>query len=158
MRSIALMFLLFGSSSLVAEDFIVVSGYGLGNELMDISEDCPRNFICPNSWFKYSIKVKRVISGKQLKGKVVAVKKQHATFIMDKKELAVFVLSEILDPGTRKELNANYYVHDFSRPKTIYCFNSKINDLGLKTEDEISYHPVGMGETRCINKDELYLE
>lgn len=152
-----MLFLLFNITLVEGKEVIIVSGYGVENNYLDVHDDCPASTICSNSWFKYTIKVKDTLRGKKLDGEVIAIKKQHATFVMDKSELAIFVLSEISDVDIQKKFNAKYYVHEFSRPKTVYCFNEKLENLNLEVEDEISYHPIGMWETQCMNKDELFL-
>ncbi len=148
--------LLFNITFAEGKELIIVSGYGINNDYLDVQVDCPENTICSNSWFKYRIKVKDIkLGGKKLNGEVTAIRKQHATLVMDKDELAIFVLSEIDEADIQKRFNAKYYVHEFSRPKTVYCFDEKLEKLGLEAEDEITYHPIGMWETQCINHEEL---
>lgn len=152
-----ILFLLLNFTLAESKELIIVSGYAIENNYLDIHEECPTNTICSNSWFKYKIKVNNVILGEKLDDEVIAIKKQHASLMIDKSELAVFVLSKIKDTAVKRKFNAKYYVHEFSRPKTIYCFNENLEKLGLEHEDEVSYHPFGMWNTQCINREELLI-
>jgi len=155
MKYFLLLILSVGVFRIHAEDYIVVSGYGLENTLMDAPKVCPEGSVCMRSWYKYKIKVEKTIKGTNLLGKIVAVRNQHATFIMEPNELAIFVLSKIESIEDQEKFNAQYTVIEFSRPETVYCFNEKPEKYDMKTEDEIKYHPQGMWERTCINKLKL---
>ena len=139
----------------LADDYIVVAGYGLENSLMDTPKVCAEGTVCMRSWYKYRINVLKTIKGSSLSGEVVAVRNQHATYIMEPDELAVFILRKIESKKEREKFSANYMVHEFSRPVTVYCFNKKPEKYDVKPEDEIKYHPVGMWERTCVNQSEL---
>ena len=155
MKHFLILILSLGFLSAQAEEYIVVSGYGLENSLMDTPKVCPEGSVCMRSWFKYKINVLRTIKGSGLSGEITAVRNQHATYIMEPDELAVFVLRKIESKEEREKFRANYMVHEFSRPETVYCFNEKPEKYDVKPEDEIKYHPVGMWERTCINQSEL---
>ena len=158
MKYFLILTLSFSFWSAQAEEYIVVVGYGLDNSLMDTPKVCPEGSVCMRSWFKYKINVVRTIKGPSLSGEITAVRNQHATYIMDPKEIALFVLSKIESAEDREKFNAQYMVQEFSRPETVYCFNGKPEKYDMKPEDEIKYHPVGMWERTCINKSELSAE
>lgn len=142
------------SSVAAGNERIIVAGYGMENLQMDIQDECPKDTICPNLWFRYAINVKKAIKGKA-EGQLIAVRKQHGKLEMDEEEVSIFVLSKIEDINLQKKLKAKFYVEEYSKPKTVYCFNSELEQIGLVTGEEISYTPSGMWETHCINDDEL---
>jgi hypothetical protein len=133
---------------------IIVAGYGLENLQMDIQDECPKDTICPNLWFRYVINVKKAIKGKA-EGQLIAVRKQHGKLEMDSGEVSIFILSKIDDINLQKKLKAKFYVEEYSTPKTVYCFKSELEHIGLVTEDEITYTPSGMWKTHCIKEDAL---
>ncbi len=142
------------SSVATGSERIIVAGYGLENLQMDIQDECPKDTICPNLWFRYVINVKKAIKG-NAEGQLIAVRKQHGELEMDRGEVSIFILSKIDDSNLQKKLNAEFYVEEYSKPKTVYCFNSELEHIGLVTEDEITYTPSGMWKTHCIKEDEL---
>lgn len=149
-------FLLMFGKFASANDLLVVSGYGIKNEIMNIEESCPPQTICPNYWYRYEIKVRDVLlNSGEAKGNLVGVRKQHDQFIMPPEELSVFVLKKIKDAKLRKKLNSDYLVVDFSRPKTIYCFNLDAKALGVELDDLITIEPAGMWKQECISGAEL---
>lgn len=139
-----------------ANDFLVVSGYGIENKMMDIEENCPPQTLCPNNWFKYKIIVKESLKGDVTTGSLVGVKKQHDQFEMEPEELSIFVLQEIKDESLRKKLDSDYFIVEYSRPKLIYCFNSDLKALDLEPDDLIVSEPAGMWKQECIDSAELF--
>lgn len=142
------------SSVAMGDELIIVAGYGVENSQMDIQDECPKDTICPDLWFRYVVNVKKAIKGK-VEGQLIAVRKQHGELEMNKGEVSIFILRKIDDHNLQKKLKAKFYLEEYSRPKTVYCFDSKLENLGLVTDDEITFTPSGMWETYCISDSQV---
>ncbi len=90
------------SSVATGTERIIVAGYGLENLQMDIQDECPKDTICPNLWFRYVINVKKAIKG-NAEGQLIAVRKQHGELEMDRGEVSIFILSKIDDSNLQKK-------------------------------------------------------
>lgn len=58
----------------------VFLGTATTQEYVSVKVSCPENSICMNVWFKWTLDVNRVISGPQIKGRVVAFRMEHASY------------------------------------------------------------------------------
>jgi len=93
------------------------------------------NVICADVYYRWTIVVDQHISGPALPRVVQAVMLQHTMRVLAKKQVALYVLSKIVDPEKRSLFGADYYIQEYSPPRVIYCLSAKDEDYGLgKTE------------------------
>lgn len=90
----------------------VFCGRSLGHEgLDDVEVNCPENAICLHGWFRWRLKVDRVLSGNSLPSHLVAARTQHGAFRQAyEMQLRRFSVKSIEDEGQRRLLGADYYL------------------------------------------------
>lgn len=109
--------LLSWTPSQVNGENLVVTGRVTHNEaIQGVDPPCPPGEICMSAWFRYRIRVERVLSGSAPAMTIHAARIQHAESIINRRELAHFVLSPISDPKQRKLLRATHRVVEYVRP------------------------------------------
>ncbi len=59
------------SSVATGTERIIVAGNGLENLQMDIQDECPKDTICPNLWFRYVINVTGLVNYYSRKGELM---------------------------------------------------------------------------------------
>ncbi|TQV73889.1 hypothetical protein FLL45_13575 [Aliikangiella marina] len=121
-------------------------------ELSDITA-CDNAFDCDLKWYKFTINVKYSREEKNLNKIIYAVRKDAYKPIMNTATLGIFVLSEIPIESQNEALGSKYYLHEIAWPKSIYCFNSRLSDIGIPKYDTISYRAYDHWEMQCISAE-----
>ena len=144
LRTSLFLFLCMVASNCNAEETdTVFLGRVIKNEHVDIKIPCPENSICMYSWFKWTLDVKRVISGSPLRGRVAAFRLQHADYTEKyKKRLKLFVIRPIKDAETKELLTAEYLLVEKSAEQKMACLDRQLSKTDLaKGQPYISSAP-----------------
>lgn len=125
------------SLNLQADEFVSFWGKAIKQTyLPDVAQTCPEGHICMDVVYRWTIQVDKLISGNLPGKKVQAARIQHTEFINAHKHQALYVLSRIEDEDKRKLLGADYWLEEYSPPRTLYCLSSD-RDFGLEDKDAI---------------------
>jgi hypothetical protein len=146
--TLAFLIALAAGQSAIAEDVVVI-GRLVYNEPMDyVKTECPQYAICMRSWWKSVVDVRKVIRGSHLTGRVATAVMQHTSLDPSfKKNVRLFVLKKIVDPGERAKLRVDYYLEEMAEPAEMFCLLRDPKEVGLDvestyvagTEDDKSY-------------------
>lgn len=120
-----------------AEDIdTVFVGRVISQKYSNVKLHCPENTICMNVWYKWTLKVERVISGSQIRGRIVAFRMQHGDYTKAYLDnLKLFVIRPIKDAETKALLSGEYILVDKSIENKMYCLNQSPTELGLMNVD-----------------------
>ena len=83
---------------------------------------------CLNNYETYKIKVEEIITGDQLEGVIYASRFQHGRYIYSSDETSLFVLERIEDKNTSELLKTSYFLKEYIRPQSLYCFPSGVSE------------------------------
>jgi hypothetical protein len=133
---LALLLSLAISPTLRAAD-TVIAGRAVSNQPMDyVPFDCPPDYVCLDSWFKWVIDVDKVLAGPPVSGRIITARMQHQTMRPAyQKQLRLFVVRSIDDPKQRSLLRADYYLLDMSQWRQMHCLYQDPRELGLSVDE-----------------------
>jgi hypothetical protein len=93
-------------------------------------------------WFRWTLAVDRILSGPQLSGRVLSVRRQHTWVVRSyQRSYRLFVVRPIEDPSERRRLGADYYLLDQSEAH--YCISFDPKELGLDVPSIVEEHDDG---------------
>ena len=144
MRQIWLLLLLALSLPATAEEPAALSDehtafFGLSLKqqyLPNVVQDCPEDRLCMDGYYVWTLEVKEHISGPVVSRIVRAAMLQHGK-VRTGKERSLFVIARILDSDKRNLFGVDYYIEEYSPPKTMYCLDDKAADYGLDNSEKL---------------------
>lgn len=100
----------------------IVLGYLRENEPMqDAPPACPKDYYCPESWWRSLIEVDQVVSGDPVSGGIRAVGRQMTSRMGPESDMPrLFVLSRIDGYDDRQALQADYLLIDAATPASAH--------------------------------------
>ncbi len=141
MRGMLLVALLLVSPMVGATDYISFFGRALKQaHVSGVEPACPEDTICMDVFFRWTIRIDKLVHGR-LEGRTVnAARIQHTEYIFADEHVALYVLSPIESEEKRKLLGADYWLEEYAPPETTYCF-LRSTDYGFDPDDPIKQIP-----------------
>jgi hypothetical protein len=122
-----------GSSASASDSIVALVDVQSNRLLVKVPAPCApqHETVCMNSWSRYVLHVKKILSGHRIPKSIAAVRIQHTDFSFEKYEVAVVVLEAIDSKVDRQLFGADYRIREFILPS--YCFEQPISEYGLET-------------------------
>ena len=134
-RALSILVLLALASTPARAQISSVIGRAVDSVYASAGPTCPPELICLDSWYRYTIRVTRVVGGAPVSGTVRAVALQHTDLRRSyRRSLRFFVLRPIETAETRRELRADYYLDALSPEYRVYCTSGTPEALAISPD------------------------
>ena len=137
MRIAILLISLLWTTTSVAHKYIAFFGTPSSQRyLPHVEYGCPG--VCMDVVYRWRIRVNSHVSGPGVHGTIRAAMIQHTEYIYANGRRALFVIYKIEDAKRRKLLGADYWIAEYSPPKTVYCLSESAEKFDIpQGENEV---------------------